>query len=153
MSNSFKTHDNGQDICIHVNTHENTYWWSGTNHEPVWHVPTGSEMVPCLLGCLLSPFSDAGVHQANSIELSLSATRTFSHWHVNQQVAGADVVSNPLSARRGIPPRCTQHWFWGSGRSYLHIFQPETWRKEEGTASINNECWTLNWRQTGGVWH
>ena len=34
-------------MCIHVNTHENTYWWSGTNYEPV---PTGSEMVPCLLG-------------------------------------------------------------------------------------------------------
>ena len=24
-----------QDTCIHVNTHENTYWWSGTNYEPV----------------------------------------------------------------------------------------------------------------------
>ena len=33
-----------------VNTHENMYWWSGTNYEPVWHVPTGSEIVPCLLG-------------------------------------------------------------------------------------------------------
>ena len=21
-------------MCIHVNTHENTYWWSGTNFEP-----------------------------------------------------------------------------------------------------------------------
>ena len=31
---------------IHV---KNTYWWSGTNYEPVWHLPTGSEMVPCLL--------------------------------------------------------------------------------------------------------
>ena len=38
--------------CIHVNTHENTYWWSSTNYEPVFHVPTGSEMVPCLLGCV-----------------------------------------------------------------------------------------------------
>ena len=52
MSNSFKTRDNGQNTCIHVNTHESTYWWSGTNYEPVWHVPTGSEMVPCLLGYL-----------------------------------------------------------------------------------------------------
>ena len=34
-----------QNTCIHVNTQENTYWWSGTNYEP-----TGSEMVPCLLG-------------------------------------------------------------------------------------------------------
>ena len=38
VSNSFKTHDNRQNTCIHVNTHENTYWWSGTNYEPVWHV-------------------------------------------------------------------------------------------------------------------
>ena len=50
VSNSFKTRDNWQNTCIHVNTHENTYWWSGTNYEPVWHMPTGSEMVPCLLG-------------------------------------------------------------------------------------------------------
>ena len=53
VSNSFKTHDSRQNTCIHVNTvntHENTYWWSGTNYEPVWHMPTGSEMVPCLLG-------------------------------------------------------------------------------------------------------
>ena len=49
-SNSFKTRDNRQNTCIHVNTRENTYWWSGTNYEPVWHLPTGSEMVPCLLG-------------------------------------------------------------------------------------------------------
>ena len=42
-----KTRDN---LCSHVNTHENTYWWSGTNYEPVRHVRTGSEMVPCLLG-------------------------------------------------------------------------------------------------------
>ena len=34
----------------HVYSRENTYWWSGTNYEPVWHLPTGSEMVPCLLG-------------------------------------------------------------------------------------------------------
>ena len=34
MSNSFKTCDNRQNTCIHVNT----------------LVPTGSEMVPCLLG-------------------------------------------------------------------------------------------------------
>ena len=50
MSNSFKTRDTRQNTCIHVNTHENTYWWSGTNYEPVWHVSFGSEMVPCLLG-------------------------------------------------------------------------------------------------------
>ena len=50
VSNSFKTCDNEQNTCIHVNTHENRYWWSSTNYEPVWHVPTGSEMVPCLLG-------------------------------------------------------------------------------------------------------
>ena len=30
-----------QNRCIHVNTHENTYRWSGTNYEPVWHVPIG----------------------------------------------------------------------------------------------------------------
>ena len=48
--NSFKTRDNTQNTCIHVNTHVNTYWWSSTNYEPVCHVPTGSEMVPCLLG-------------------------------------------------------------------------------------------------------
>ena len=56
MSNSFKTCDNRQNTCIHVNTHETMYWWSGTNYEPVWHVPTGSEMVPCLLG-YISPVS------------------------------------------------------------------------------------------------
>ena len=50
VSNSFKTCDNRQNTCIHMNPHENTYWWSGTNYEPVWHVPTGSEIVPCLLG-------------------------------------------------------------------------------------------------------
>ena len=50
MSNSFKTCDNRQNTCIHMNTHENMYWWSRTNYEPVWHVPTGSETVPCLLG-------------------------------------------------------------------------------------------------------
>ena len=49
VSNSFKIRDNRQNTCIHMNTHENTYWWSGTNYEPVWHVPTGLEMVPCLL--------------------------------------------------------------------------------------------------------
>ena len=38
------------------NTQENTYWWSGTNYEPVWYVLTGSEMVPCLLSSLLPPF-------------------------------------------------------------------------------------------------
>ena len=51
VSNSFITpRDNRQNTCIHVNTQENMYWWNGTNYEPVWHVPTGSEMVPCLLG-------------------------------------------------------------------------------------------------------
>ena len=35
MSNSFKTHDNRQNTCIHVNTHANMYWWSSTNYEPV----------------------------------------------------------------------------------------------------------------------
>ena len=52
VSNSFKIRDNRQNTCIHVNTHENRYCWSGTNYEPVWHVSTGSEMVPCLLGGL-----------------------------------------------------------------------------------------------------
>ena len=33
-----------------MNIQENTYWWSGTNYEQLWHVPTGSEMIPCLLG-------------------------------------------------------------------------------------------------------
>ena len=33
-----------------MNIHENTYWCSGTNYEPVQHVPTGSGIVPCLLG-------------------------------------------------------------------------------------------------------
>jgi len=36
MSNLFKTRDNRQNTCIHMNTHENTYWWSGTSYEPVW---------------------------------------------------------------------------------------------------------------------
>ena len=49
MSNLFKTRNNRQNMCIHVSIYENTYWWSGTNYEPVWHMPTGSEMVPCLL--------------------------------------------------------------------------------------------------------
>ena len=35
-----QTRDYRQNTCIRVNTHENTYWWSGTNYEPVWHVPT-----------------------------------------------------------------------------------------------------------------
>ena len=50
VSNSVKTCDNRQKTCIHMNTHENTYmyWWSSTNYEPVWHLPTGSNMVPCL---------------------------------------------------------------------------------------------------------
>ena len=34
---------------IHMKTH--TGGSSGTNYEPVWHVPTSSEMVPCLQGC------------------------------------------------------------------------------------------------------
>ena len=34
VSNLFKTRDNRQNTCIHVNTHENTYWCS-TNYEPV----------------------------------------------------------------------------------------------------------------------
>ena len=32
---SFKTRDNRQNTCIHMNTHESMYWWSGTNYEPV----------------------------------------------------------------------------------------------------------------------
>ena len=48
------------DSCqIHVNTRENTYWWSGTNYEPVWHLPTGSEMVPCLLGGVITNITNA----------------------------------------------------------------------------------------------
>ena len=47
---SCQTYDNRQNMCIHVNTQENTYWWSGTNYEPVRHGPTGSEIFPCLLG-------------------------------------------------------------------------------------------------------
>ena len=35
MSNSFKTRDNRHNMCIHMNTDENTYWWSGINYEPV----------------------------------------------------------------------------------------------------------------------
>ena len=30
-----QTRDNRQNMCIHMNTHENMYWWSGTNYEPV----------------------------------------------------------------------------------------------------------------------
>jgi len=60
MSNSFKTCDNRQN----VNTHENIYWWSGTNYEPVCHMPNGSEMVPCLLGyfmCTYKYIQNSGV--------------------------------------------------------------------------------------------
>ena len=32
---SCQTRDNTQNTCIHVNTHENMYWWSGINYEPV----------------------------------------------------------------------------------------------------------------------
>ena len=35
VSNSLKIRDNRQNTCIHVNTHKNTYWWSGTSYEPV----------------------------------------------------------------------------------------------------------------------
>ena len=62
VSNSFKTRDNRQNTCIYVNIHENAYWWSGTNYKPVWHVPTGLEMVPCLLGCTKSLGSECNPH-------------------------------------------------------------------------------------------
>ena len=52
VSNSGK---NSWQQAEHMYSHEyiwNTYWWSGTNYEPVWHQPTVSKMVPCLLGNL-----------------------------------------------------------------------------------------------------
>ena len=100
VSNSFKTRDNRQNTYIHVNTHENTYWWSGTNYEPVWHVPTGSEMVPCLLGRLVCPTSKQGDDWTRRVITTDKVTRlTFSckskdppHWRLSLAQQGLTYI-------------------------------------------------------------
>ena len=49
-----KTRDNRQNACIQVNTHENMYWWSSTNYEPVWHVPLVQKWFLVCWDCILT---------------------------------------------------------------------------------------------------